>query len=282
MSDILIELVSHTLQDTIISLPFLFITYLLLEIFERKECFALKEKMFHLHRFAPFCAALLGLIPQCGFSVIAAGLYVDNIISLGTLAAVFIATSDEAIPVLLSHPDQAYLLVYILITKLLFASILGYLIDMFVQGHKTKKGPMSAEICGCRHSHNHSVLRDAFKRTLKIYSFLFLISFLLTWLIHEIGEQSLAALLLEQNICQPLLAVLVGFIPNCAASVVLTQLFIDGVLSFGSLIAGLSVNAGLGFMVLLKSSKNRKETGILAVVMFIAAVFLGTILHILF
>lgn len=279
MVEMLKELFTHTLQDTILSLPLLFITYYLLERIERKNCFALSDKLSRLKNFAPLCGALLGLLPQCGFSVIAAGLYVDGVISLGTLAAVFIATSDEAMPVLLAHPDRAYLLIYILITKFLFAALLGYLVDLFVHKRSQQHSVKHDAVCGCHH-HDRSVFTDALMRTVKIYSFLFIISFLLTWLIHEIGEQRLASLLLERSIFQPLLALFVGFIPNCAASVILTQLFADGVLSFGSLIAGLSVNAGLGFMVLLKAAHNKKDFWLLLIVMFVSAFALGTLLHV--
>lgn len=279
MNEEFMELISHTLQDTIIALPLLFITYLLLELIEHKGYLSLNKRLSGIRRFAPLCAAFLGLIPQCGVSVIAAGLYVEGVISLGTLTAVFIATSDEAIPVLLAHPDQAYLLLYILATKLVFAALLGYLVDFLVRGQKQAKPSEISTVCSCHHDHNHSMLINALIRTLKIFSFLFLISFLLTWLIHEIGEQRLAEVLLSKNIFQPLIATFVGLIPNCAASVVLTQLFADGVLSFGSLIAGLSVNAGLGFMVLLKSKSHRRELWLLLVIMFIAALSLGTVFH---
>lgn len=277
-----IELLEHTLQDTIIMLPFLFLTYLVLEVLERKGSFSITEKLSHLRRFAPLCAALLGLIPQCGFSVIAAGLYVDHAISTGTLIAVFISTSDEAIPVLLAHPDQSYLLFYILITKFIFAAVLGYLVDALARNRNIRTQKIMPKSCACHHSHNHSLLIDAMYRTLKIFAFLFIISFVLTWLIHEIGEQQLASVLLEQSVFQPLMAALFGFIPNCAASVVLTELFVEGILSFGSLIAGLSVNAGLGFMVLLKSYQNKKELILLFAVLFFSAWGFGTVLHLLF
>lgn len=277
-----IEILKHTLQDTIVMLPFLFLTYIVLEALERKSSFSITTKLSHLQRYAPLCAALLGLIPQCGFSVIAAGLYVDHAISLGTLLAVFVSTSDEAVPVLLAHPDQSYLLLYILITKFIFAAVIGYLTDALIKNRKIRKQSDIPKPCACHHSHNHSLLTDALYRTLKIYAFLFVISFVLTWLIHAIGEQKLAAVLLEQSIFQPLMAALFGFIPNCAASVVLTELFVEGILSFGSLIAGLSVNAGLGFMVLLKSLQNKKELILLFAILFFSACGLGTILHLLF
>ncbi len=282
MSKVLMELLEHTLKDTIIMLPFLFFTYIILELLERKGSFSITEKLSHLRRFAPLGAALLGLIPQCGFSLIAAGLYVDHAISLGTLLSVFISTSDEAIPVLLAHPDQSYLLLYILITKLIFAATLGYLTDLLIRNRKIEKHLPSSTLCGCRHSHNHSFWIDALYRSFKIYVFLFSVSFILTWLIHEIGDQQLAAVMLEQNILQPLIAALVGFVPNCAASVVLTELFAEGILSFGSLIAGLSTNAGLGFMVLLKSLHNKKELIFIFAVLFLSAWGFGTLLHFLF
>ena len=169
-----------------------------------------------------------------------------------------------------------------MITKLIFAATLGYLTDLLIRNRKIEKHLPSSTLCGCRHSHNHSFWIDALYRSFKIYVFLFSVSFILTWLIHEIGDQQLAAVMLEQNILQPLIAALVGFVPNCAASVVLTELFAEGILSFGSLIAGLSTNAGLGFMVLLKSLHNKKELIFIFAVLFLSAWGFGTLLHFLF
>lgn len=282
MKEELFEILIHTMQDTVIMLPFLFLTYCILELLERNHSFSITARLSHVKKFAPLLAALLGLIPQCGFSLIAAGLYVNHAISPGTLIAAFISTSDEAIPVLLAHPEQSYLLIYILITKFIFAAFLGYIVDCLIQNHHSDKQATTSMRCDCHQTHHHSLFITALFRTVKIYAFLFAVSFVLTWLIHDIGEQQLASVMLERSIFQPFMAILVGFIPNCAASVVLTELFAEGMLSFGSLIAGLSVNAGLGFMVLLKAMQNKKELCVLICILFFSAWGLGTVLHLMF
>lgn len=280
MTEMIIEIFQHTLHDTVAMLPLLFITYLILETIERKEAFAIQKQLLSLKRYGPFCGALLGLIPQCGFSVIAAGLYVEHTISLGTLLAVFISTSDEAVPVLLAYPDQASMLLSILLTKLLLALIVGYSVDIFIKNHGNLFSQTDFRLMPCKHhTQNRSILLDALTRTIKIFAFVFLISFLLTYVIHWIGEDQFASILLEKSIWQPFLATLIGFIPNCAASVMLAQLFVSGVLSYGSLIAGLSVNAGLGIMVLLKARQDKKELAVLFSILFLSAWISGTFLQ---
>lgn len=277
----MIDVLMDTIHDTLPMLPLLFLTYLVLEYIERREAFDMQRKLLSLRRFGPLFGSLLGIIPQCGFSVIAAGLFVDHAISLGTLIAVFISTSDEAIPILIAHPDHASLLPSVIAIKFFLALIIGYLVDIFVQKTTflSEQKDLSPLACHCE-EHTHSLWKDACYRTLKIFLFVFVVNFLLSGLIVMIGEDHLASMLLEKSLFQPLLAAMVGFIPNCAASVILAQLYISDVVSFGSLIAGLMTSAGLGLMVLLRMDANKKEIIKILMIMLLSAWLCGTLLQI--
>lgn len=276
MIDVLIE----TIHDTLPMLPLLFLTYLVLEYIERKEAFDMQRKLLSLKRFGPLFGAILGIIPQCGFSVIAAGLYVDRAISLGTLVAVFISTSDEAIPILLAHPDQASLLPNVILVKLALALFVGYLVDIIGRNSAflKKQGEFKPLSCSCK-SHEHALWKDALYRTMQIFIFVFVVNFLLSGLIELIGEEHLGAILLEQSFFQPLLAAILGFIPNCAASVILAQLYVEGVVSFGALTAGLVTSAGLGLMVLLRMDTDKKEIANILFILLLSAWISGSILQ---
>lgn len=275
MEEILIDI----LHDTLPMLPFLFITYLVLEYLEHHESYAYQRKLLSLKRFGPIFGSLLGIIPQCGFSVIASGLYVDGVVSLGTLIAVFISTSDEAIPILIAHPDHASLLPKVIVVKFVIALLVGYVVDVCLRHyHRGSKEILPHVHCSCEEDHG-SIFKNAIARTIKIFIFVFIVNFLLSILISYIGEERLSSLLFEQSIFQPMLAALVGFIPNCAASVILAQLYISDVLSFGALVAGLISSAGLGLMVLLKVDHNKKEVICILCILFLSAFLSGTFLQ---
>ncbi len=280
MMDLCREALEHTLKDTIAMLPLLFFTYLFLAYWERKRSIDHQGQLLRLRRLGPLFASLLGLIPQCGFSVIAAGLYVDRTVTLGTLIAALIATSDEAIPMLIASLDHASILWQVIFVKLVLAIVVGYGVD-FLTWKKTSAQPVDSveSIHSCQH-HDHSLFKEAIMRTLKIYSFIFGLSLIFHWLIHGIGTQQLRLLLLDQSLLQPLFAALFGFIPNCAASVLLTSLFMNNVLSFGSLMAGLVSNAGMGFIVLLKSEKDKKGILQVAAILFFSAWISGSLLQV--
>lgn len=277
----IIELLDEVIHDSLPMLPFLFITYFLLEYLEHKNSFDMKGRLLSLRRYGPLFGAVLGIIPQCGFSVIASGLYVDGAISIGTLLAVFISTSDEAIPILLAHPQEAKLLPIIILIKLVIAIIVGYLVDIFLMKHHHRGSIASHEYaCSCDEEHG-SVVKNATIRTLKIFLFVFVVNFLLTALITWIGEDQLSRLLFGQSYLQPFFAAIIGFVPNCAASVILAQLYISSIVSFGSLLAGLISSAGLGLMVLLKVDKNRKEVCFILLILFLTAFVSGSLLQLL-
>lgn len=290
----MIELLHHTFEDTWLTFPILFITYILIEIFERRPSNNDDKIFFMLQKLGPVLGALLGLLPQCGFSILAAMLFLQKNISLGTMLSVFIATSDEAIPVLLSNPSMYSILPILLILKFIIAIIVGYLVDLLFKPDLIKFDDMEDEdideedyeetnigsSCPCCYT-EYPLVISALLRSLKIFSFIFITSFVFTALIHFIGEDTLKTFLLTDSIFQPVFAAFFGFIPNCAATVILSQLYITNALSFGSLLAGLITNAGLGILVLIQYNANKKDIFKTIGLLLLTAVIVGTIFSII-
>ena len=284
------EIIIDSIKDTYIMLPLLFITYLIIEYFEHKENKKL-QTLEPLQKYGVLFGALAGLIPQCGFSIVAAMLYVQKSITLGTLVAVFIATSDEAIPILLANPSMYTNLFAILALKFVLAIGVGYLVDkIFVRKTNSMqvtntiypKGCSTCEISEgsetCSH-HEHSLAIIAFAKAIKIFAFLFITTLVLNILIASIGENHLHEILLTNSVLQPFVAALFGFIPNCVASVILTQLYVSGSVTFASLFAGLVSNAGLGLVVLFKYKANKKDILRIAFILYCSAVMMGLLLQ---
>lgn len=291
--EFILEILEHSLEDTWAMLPLLFAAYLVIEWFERRP--GDDSPMFYaLQKYGPLVGALIGLIPQCGFSILAGMLFMQGNITLGTMIAVFVATSDEAIPILLSHPDLYGSLVLILILKFIVAVLSGYLTDRLFpqsiqrfedlpeeeQEEELEKDTATAGACPCCYP-DIPIWKSALLRTLKIYAWVFAVTVLFTALVHWVGEETLAGFLLTGSWFQPLLAALFGFIPNCAATVVLTELFEFGTLSFGSLFAGLVTNAGLGPLVLIQYHAPWKTVLRVFLILLITGTVSGMLLQLL-
>ena len=260
MFDILLDVLAEALIDSLKMPPFLFGVYLPTEFLEHKSSGKMVRTLQKLGPFGAVAGALLGCVPQCGFSVAAANLYSGRMISAGTLIAVFISTSDEAVPIILGNPQNAKSAIKLLAVKVAIAIVVGIICDLVLKALNKpvleKPCEQLCEHCGCE---NHGILYSAAKHTVSIFLFILAISVVLGGLIEIIGQDNLSKLLLTDSVFQPFLAALIGFIPNCAASVILTQLFIEGGLTFGSLVAGLSTGAGLGLVVLFKTNKHFKQ-----------------------
>lgn len=280
----MLHILEHSLQDLIPMLPFLFLTYLLMEYIEHKGTQKFQTFLTNAQKLGPIIGSFLGIIPQCGFSVIASGLYLNQSISLGTLLSVFIATSDEAIPILIAQPEQSQIIPLIIILKIVVAIAVGYIVDALVQSHHLQSNHSLHDIhehCD-EEEHGHGIIYLAFIHTIKIFIFVFVVNFALTWIIEEVGEDTLSYILINGSLFQPVLAAITGFIPNCAASVLLSQLYIDQVLSFGALFAGLMTSAGLGLLVLLRMYDNKKDIFRIAGILLISASITGILLQFLF
>lgn len=279
----MIDVLLDTAIDALKTLPFLFVAYLVIEFVEHRaaEKFALWLTKFG--KAGSFVGALLGVVPQCGFSVVAANLYANRIITGGTLLAVFLSTSDEAIPVLLSHPESAGRILPLILSKVLLATVAGLVLDC---SGVLKTSEADSEAVVEEHSHCHTeghngILKSALHHTLETFLFLVLVMLVLNFVIYFIGEETLGRFLMSGSVFQPLLAGLVGLIPNCAASVVIAELFAQGALSFGSAVAGLSAGSGLGLLVLFRADIDKSECVRIAVLLFSISVLTGMVLQFL-
>ncbi|MEG0822927.1 MAG: putative manganese transporter [Erysipelotrichaceae bacterium] len=247
------ELLLDVTIDSIKALPILFVVYLLLEYLENKSSNELDNKIIKYQKHGPLLGSLIGCLPQCGFSMAASKLFSNHIITVGTLMAVFLSTSDEALVILLTQPDYYQTIISLIIIKIFIGCSIGIIIDKFINTKIENNTILHEE------SKHENILLATIKRTIKIFIFIFIINLLLSTAIMLIGEDNLAKLLMNNTIFQPILAALVGIIPNCAASILLAQLFINETISFGSLVAGLCSGAGLGLVVLFKENKDIKQ-----------------------
>ena len=268
------------LLDSLRMLPFLFVAFLILEALEHYSSNRLTH-FFQHKKGGPAIASLLGCIPQCGFSTLISSLYCGGIVTVGTLIAVYLSTSDEAILILLAHPDRAGVVGKLLLAKLIIAIPAGYLVDFIWNRwrHPQKHVEDLCDHCGC-HDH-HGIIRPALNHTLKLFAFILVFNAVLNLLLEGIGLESLSKALLGGTVFQPFLTALLGLIPNCAASILITQLFLEGAISCGSAVAGLCTGAGIGLVVLFKTSRNKKECFAITGILYLIAVIAGMILQLI-
>lgn len=257
------EVISDTFLDVIKLLPFLFLTYLAMEYLEHRageKTEALMRKAGHL---GPVIGGALGVVPQCGFSAAASNLYAGRVITLGTLLAVYLSTSDEMLPVLISEHAPVGSIAGILLVKAGIGITAGLLIDLLLKkkgGHDHAHGSHIHEICEHEHCRcEKGIFRSALSHTVRIALFILLITFLLNLLLFFAGEEALANVILNRPVAGTLLAGLVGLIPNCAGSVVITQLYLEGIIGIGSAMAGLLTGSGVGLLVLFRVNHHKKE-----------------------
>lgn len=273
------------LLDSAKMLPFLFLAFLLMEFLEHKA----GDKLVNFLRKtgggragSAAVGALIGCVPQCGFSVAASNLYAGRVISAGTLIAVFLSTSDEAVPVLLAHPDKIGMVWQLLLVKVIIAAIAGIAVDIFIKLLKIKTdGESIGEICsesGCGCG-SHGIWYSALKHTINIIIFIFAVNIVLGTVMSLVGEEAVEHFLGSMGVFQPLLAGLVGMIPNCAASVLITELYAEGAITFGSAVAGLCTGAGIGLAVLFRANKNIKENLIITGVVYAVGTVCGMVLN---
>lgn len=275
------EVLLDALLDSLKIFPFLFLLYVLIEFLEHRTSVS-RNKNILRGPLAPLLGASVGMIPQCGFSVMAAKLYDKRIIHMGTLLAVFLATSDEALIILLSEGSKAFSVMPIIAVKFVVAVAVGYAVNAIVRRGDLADLPENEQVHGtpCGHDHEEdSKLRRYFVHpllhSLEIFAYILIVNALFGILIYFVTEESIAAFLQSALWFQPIVAAAVGLIPNCASSVVITQTYILGGLSFGGCLAGLCANAGLGFVVLFKNTKMWKRNLLLAAVLYLVSVAVG-------
>ena len=268
MIHILEHTLLHTLEDSVKLLPFLFVTYLLMELLEHTPGGKVQNKIRNAGKVGPLWGGLLGVMPQCGFSAAASSLYAGRVITVGTLLAVFLSTSDEMLPIFISASVAPATIFKILAAKVGIAVISGFLAELvYVNVFKKKEKDMDIHVV-CEEEHcscEDGVLKSALKHTLKIFVYILIITFAMTFVIELIGEDSLAVVFQNIPVVGEMIAALVGLIPNCASSVVITELYLSGIIGAGAMMSGLLVNAGVGLLVLFRLNRNWKQNaGIMA------------------
>lgn len=254
------DVILDTLLDTVKLVPFLLVTYLAMEYLEHKTGQKAQGLVRKAGRLGPVIGGVLGVVPQCGFSAAASGLYAGRVITLGTLLAIYLSTSDEMLPILISEQAPAGTIALILLAKAVIGMIAGFVID-FAFPSRREEDHHIHEICEQEHCHcgEGSIFRSALVHTVQISGFILIITFLLNLLFFLVGEDALAGLILNRKILGPVLAGLVGLIPNCAGSVAITQLYLEGVIGTGAMLSGLLTGTGVGLLVLFRVNHDRKE-----------------------
>ena len=273
--------IEHTFLDTVKLIPFLFLTYLAMEYLEHRAGEKANTLVKKSGRLGPIFGSLLGIVPQCGFSAAASNLYAGRIITMGTLLSIYLSTSDEMLPILISEGAPASLIGKVLLIKVLIGMAVGFLIDLFFH-RKEEEHDHIHEICEHEHCHcERGIFRSAVSHTLQITLYILLVAFVLEVILGIVGEEALAGLISDRPVLGPVLAGIVGLIPNCASSVVLTQLYLDlnGAMSFGTMLAGLLVNAGVGLLVLFRVNHDKQDNLKIVGLLYLIGVVSGIVLE---
>lgn len=272
----MLEVIQDTLLDTIKLLPFLFVAFLIIEFIEHKLSNKQENIISKSGKLGPIVGALLGAVPQCGFSVLATNLYVTRIISLGSLISIYLSTSDELIPLMISHNAPLTKILSIISIKVVIGIISGFLIDLFFR--KTTKSDFvlcEDEDCDC----DHSIIKSSLIHTLKIAFFILIITFLINILFHYADLSFLESALKNNKILTPFIASLIGLIPNCASSVMISELYLNNLISLGTTLSGLLTGSGVAIMVLVRKNKNISENLFIIGLIYIIGVIWGLLFN---
>ena len=275
----ILDVLYDSLIDSLRLLPFLFLTYLAMECLEHWTGGRMQEIVRRSGKAGPAIGGLLGAFPQCGFSTAAANLYAGRIITLGTLLAVFLSTSDEMLPVMISENAGISLIIKLLLAKIVFAVAVGFLADTLIRG---KEEPQIEHLCEKHHCHcEKGIWRSAASHTWKIFLYIVAVSLILNYAIAMIGEDRLAALISDKPVLGIFASTFVGMIPNCASSVVLTHLYLEGVLAAGPLLSGLLAGSGVGYLVLIRVNEDKKDNLRIFALLYGVGVAAGAVVQVL-
>ena len=302
------HVLEHSIEDTLYLIPFLFVTYLAMEWLEHKAGDKAEEAVRRAGAAGPVVGALVGIVPQCGFSAAAATLWAGRVITLGTLFAVFLSTSDEMLPIFLAEQVAPMTILKIMGVKLMIGMVMGFVVDAAIRLARRDREKLrihelcERDRCHCNgdcetceqqpelaydferdeeHEHHHeggSILRSALKHTVQVTVFIFIITLVLDGALELVGEDALAAFLGSNPVLSVLGSALVGLIPNCAASVVIAQLYVEGALGAGAMMAGLLVSAGVGLLVLFRTNRGLRQNLIVLAGLWATGVFWGLII----
>ena len=280
-----LDLLIDSLIDNVKILPVLFLTFLLMEYIEDRMQDGTRRKMKEAGKFGPIVGSVLGAIPQCGFSAAASNLYAGKVITMGTLIAIYLSTSDEMLPIMISEKASPVIIAKIIGLKIVYGMIAGFVVD-FLASKVLKKPDQDIDIHHfCEHEHcecgREGILPPAIKHTIKIFLFLLVISFVIGLAIEYCGLETISQSVLNGTLAGPFICGIIGLIPNCASSVFITALYLQGGISFGTLMSGLFVGAGVGILVLFRANENKKENAAIIGILYLLGVFGGVLLNIL-
>lgn len=269
--------------DTLKVLPYLLVAFLILELIEHK--FGPKNALVKHRRLGPVFGGLLGGLPQCGFSAMVANLFASHLVTIGTVVAVFLATSDEMLPIMLGEGADIWFVLRIILFKVAVGITIGLLVDIFWKRYKNKKQtePIKSQIshlCEKEHCHceKHGIFVSSLEHTLKTGLFLLVANIIIGLLILYAGEENIANFTLSNPVVPYLLTALVGLIPNCAGSVIITELYLGGLISLGSMMAGLLAGSGVGLLLLFKNNNNSRENRLIVAILYATGVIVGALI----
>ena len=294
--DLLIHVLEHSVEDTLRLVPFLFVTYLAMEALEHASADRVQRVVERSGKAGPVVGALLGAVPQCGFSAMAATLYAGRVVTAGTLVAVILSTSDEMVPVFLAHQEPLGRLLAIVAVKVLMGVVVGLLVDVALRAwHRAGDGrPHISELCErahchCEeadHDHDHghehghgrwAIVRSAAVHTVQVGVWILVITFAFGLVIELVGTDALAALLVNHPVRATFVSALVGLVPNCGASVAITELYLEGVLTTGPMLAGLLSSGGVGLLVLWRTNASAGQNAVITAFVYAVSVAVGLV-----
>lgn len=272
----MLDIILDTLIDGLKLIPFLFVAFIIIELIEHKLSKKNKKAVTKAGKFGPLVGGLLGAIPQCGFSVMATNLYATRIITLGTLIAIYLSTSDEMLPIMLSHKTSTSLIIKIILTKVIIGIIYGFIIDLLLRKKVVKKEKEDFSMCEEQHCDcKHGILKSSIKHTLTTTLFILLTTLILNILMETFGEELLSKVLLKNTIFGSFITSIISLIPNCGSSVIVTELYLKNAITYGSMIGGLLTGSGVGLLILFRVNKNIKENIKIVVLIYLLGAITG-------
>lgn len=275
------EVILDSLIDTVKLLPYLLATFIILELFEHKMTNKNQKLLTKNKKYGPLIGGILGALPQCGFSSMASNLFSARVITIGTLIAVFLSTSDEMLPIMLSEKTDVRLLISIILFKVIIGIIVGFIIDLIYK--KKEEKTEIKELCEHDHCHckKENIILSSIIHTLKIGLFVLIANLLIGVVIYKVGEDRVSSILLNNNILTYFASSIIGLIPNCAGSVIITELYLSNLITLGTLLAGLLTESGLGILLLFRSNKNIKENILILSIIYFLGVIIGIIVDLI-
>ena len=285
MRDTICDVLLDAGMDTLKLLPFLFVTYLIMEWFEHRMETKTQSAVLKAGRLGPLVGGVVGAAPQCGFSAAASSLFSGGMITAGTLIAVYLSTSDEMLPIFISEQVPVPTMIKILATKAVMGIVFGFILDFIYHGmmkrpirYKNITNPHAVhEVCEGEHCHcEEGIFKSAVFHTLQIALFIFIFGLIIGGIVEGVGEETISGLFTGIPVVGELIAGVVGLVPNCAASVVITELYLDSVIGAGPMITGLLVSAGVGLLVLFRlNRRHMKQNLAIVAYLYLIGVALG-------